>query len=321
MPRLPTQSSNQGVSVVIPTKDRARLLEQTLRSIGEQTLPASEVIVADDGSSDDTEQVIRAAGARAVRNPDGGWGPSAARNAGLSAASGAYVSFIDSDDLLHPRALERLHAALLARPGAPFAFGSALVARREQDGWSSEGVIMPNAVERTDLLCSLFARNSIPSGGALVDREVAVAVGGFDTRMVYAEDHAFWLSLARRGEPGYVPEIVCVHRRHGGNRWSPAMSPADERLIDVMAEEDERLAPCLPRRRGVQLCEVSIDSVHRRSPSELLAATSRLLLANPHRLQILLAAARHLWMRREGAGADGALLEHDSALRDWLATY
>jgi glycosyltransferase involved in cell wall biosynthesis len=320
MPRLPTQSSNQGVSVVIPTKDRARLLEQTLRSIGEQTLPASEVIVADDGSTDDTGAVIRSAGARHLRNADGGWGPSAARNAGLAAASGAYVSFIDSDDLLHPRALERLHAALHASSGAPFAFGCALVARRGENGWSSEGVIKPSPAESADLLCSLFARNSIPSGGALIEREIALEVGGFDTRMVYAEDHAFWLALALRGEPGYVPEIVCIHRRHGGNRWSPAMSPADERRIDVMAEEDGRLADCLPRRRGVQLCEVSIDAVHRRSPSELLAATRRLLLGNPHRLQILRAAARHLRMRRS-ARAEGAPLENDAALRDWLASY
>jgi glycosyltransferase involved in cell wall biosynthesis len=307
---------------VIPTKDRAQLLEQTLRSVSEQTLAASEVIVADDGSTDDTEAVIRAAGARHVHNPGGGWGPSAARNAGLSAASCEFVSFIDSDDLLHPLALERLHAALQALPQAPFAFGHALVARRDPGrGWSSEGVIRPTAGEREDFLRSLFVRNSIPSGGALVNRRIALDLGGFDTRMVFAEDHAFWLSLARRGEPAYVPEIVCIHRRHGGNRWSPAISPADERLIDVIAETDTRLTASLPRRRGVLLCEVSIDAAHRRSPRELAASVSRLLLRNQHRLQILRAAVKHFRMRRKGPGEDGAPLEDDAALRDWLATY
>ncbi|HEV3284215.1 MAG TPA: glycosyltransferase [Solirubrobacteraceae bacterium] len=321
MPRLPTQSSNPGVSVVIPTKDRARLLEQTLRSIAEQTVPASEVIVADDGSTDDTEEVIRAVGAVHLRNAQGGWGPSAARNAGLSAAAGAYVSFIDSDDLLHPRALERLQTAMTAKPEAPFAFGNGLVATRGEQGWTPEGVIRPTRVEREDLLCSLFARNSIPSGGALVNREIALEQGGFDTEMVYAEDHAFWLSLARRGQPAYVGEVVCVHRRHGGNRWSPAMSPVDERRIEVMADEDQRLAACLPRRRGVQLCEVSIDAIHRRSPGELLGATSRLLLRNPHRAQIIGAALRHLRLRR-GAGGEADLApEDEAALRDWLASY
>jgi glycosyltransferase involved in cell wall biosynthesis len=321
MPRPPSQSSIQGVSVVIPTKDRAQLLKQTLRSVGEQTRPASEVIVADDGSTDDTEDIIRAAGARHLRNAGGGWGPSAARNAGLSAASYEFVSFIDSDDLLHPRALERLYDALHAQPQAPFAFGHALIARRDAGGWSSEGVISPSADEREDFLCSLFVRNSIPSGGALVNRSIALDLGGFDTQMVFAEDHAFWLSLARRGEPAYVPQIVCIHRRHAGNRWSPAISPADERLIDVIAESDTRLTPCLPRRRGVQLCEVSIDAAHKRSPRQLAAAASRLLLRNPHRLQTLRAAAKHFRMRRKGTGEHGALLEDDAALRDWLATY
>jgi glycosyltransferase involved in cell wall biosynthesis len=320
MPGPPSHSSEQGVSVVIPTRDRARLLEQTLRSIGEQTLSPREVIVADDGSTDDTEDVVRAAGARHIRNAAGNWGPSAARNAGLAAASCELVSFIDSDDLMPPGALEGLHDGLAGRPGAPFAFGHALVARREDAGWSSEGVIRPSAQEREDFLCSLFVRNSIPSGGALVDRTVAAELGGFDTRMVYAEDHAFWLSLARRGEPAYVPEIVCIHRRHGGNRWSPAISPADEHLIDVLAEQDARLAPCLPRRRGVQLCEVAIDAVHKRSPRELAAAVARLLVRNPHRLEILRAAVHHFRMRRSPAER-GAPLEDDAALRDWLATY
>jgi glycosyltransferase involved in cell wall biosynthesis len=320
MPRPRSQSSDRGVSVVIPTRDRARLLEQTLRSVAGQTLPPREVIVADDGSTDETAEVSRAAGARHVRNAAGGWGPSAARNAGLAAASCELVSFIDSDDLMPPRALELLSDALDGRLEAPFAFGHALVARREDHGWSSEGVIRPSPKEREDFLCSLFVRNSIPSGGALVNRGIASELGGFDTRMVFAEDHAFWLSLARRGEPAYVPEIVCIHRRHGGNRWSPSISPADEHLIDVLAETDERLAPCLPSRRGVQLCEVTIDAVHKRSPRELLAAVSRLLVRNPHRLEILRAAVHHFRMRRSPAER-GAPLEDDAALRDWLATF
>jgi glycosyltransferase involved in cell wall biosynthesis len=320
MPRPPSQRADAGVSVVIPTRDRARLLEQTLRSVAEQTLPPREVVVADDGSTDDTEAVVRAAGARHVRNATGGWGPSAARNAGLAAASCELVSFIDSDDLMPPRALERLRGALAERPGAPFAFGHALVARRQDVGWSSEGVIRPSAQEREDFLCSLFVRNSIPSGGALVDRAIASALGGFDTRMVYAEDHAFWLSLTRRGEPAYVPEIVCIHRRHGGNRWSPSISPADEHLIDVLAESDARLAPCLARRRGVQLCEVAIDAAHKRSPRDFAAAIARLLVRNPDRIEIVRAAVHHFRMRRSPAER-GAPLEDDAALRDWLATY
>jgi glycosyltransferase involved in cell wall biosynthesis len=316
------ESSREGITVVIPTKDRAELLRQTLRSLEEQTLPATELLIADDGSTDETEQLVHAAGARYLRNPGGGWGAAGARNAGLRAAQCRYVAFLDSDDLLHPRALERLHAALAARPQAPFAFGNALAAFRDDaSGWISEGLIGPSGFELRDFLCNLYARNSVPSGGVLVHRELALELGGFDTRIVFIEDHAFWLSLARRGEPVYVPEVVCIHRRHTGNRMSPAVATGDDRFITDLAREDDRLVPCMPRRRGVQLCDISVDAFHRRSPRELSAAVMRLLVRGPGRLQVLRAAGQHFRMRRFSAAAGAALLEGDGELRDWLATY
>ena len=88
----------------------------------------------------------------------------------------------------------------------------------------------------------------------------------------------------------------------------------------MLAGQDARLAPCLPRRRGVQLCEVAIDAAHKHSPRALGAAVARLLVRNPHRLEILRAAVHHFRMRRSPAER-GAPLEDDAALRDWLATY
>ena len=245
-----------GVTVVIPTKDRAALLERTLRSVGEQSLAPSEVIIADDGSTDHTEKVVRAFGARYVPNERGDWGPAAARNEGMRLAHTRYVAFLDSDDLYHPLALERLHEALQRSESAPFAFGKGLAARREAGGWESEGVIAPRAEELRDFLCSLYARNSIPSGGGLVRRDTALELGGFDPRSVFAQDHAFWIRLARHGEPVYVPEIICIHRRHGGNRMSPTVAADYDRLITDLARQEPRLAHCVPRRRGVQLCEL-----------------------------------------------------------------
>jgi glycosyltransferase involved in cell wall biosynthesis len=316
------QSPRDGISVVIPTKDRAELLRQTLRSLREQTLRPAELIVADDGSTDDTEHLVRAEGASYLRNPEGGWGAAGARNAGLRAAECEYVSFLDSDDLLHPRALERLHEALRTRPQAPFAFGNALAAMRVgTGGWISEGLIGPSQFELEDFLCNLYARNSVPSGGVLVRREIALELGGFDTRIRFIEDHAFWLSLARRGEPIYVPEVVCIHRRHGGNRMSPALAVGDDSLLTGIAAEEQRVVPCLPRRRGVQLCDISIDALHRRSPSELSTAVWRLLVRGPRRLRVLRAAVAHWRMRRESAAAGATLLNADTELGGWLATY
>lgn len=172
-----TPGTTDGVTIVIPTQNRAQLLVQTLRSVDEQSLRAKAVIVADDGSTDATEQVALAAGARYIRNDNGDWGPAGARNAGMRAAATEYVSFIDSDDLLHPRALRRLREALDGQPQALFSFGCALAARRTPAGWQSEGLLGPRPWELDDFLCSLYARNSIPSGGTLVRRRPALELG------------------------------------------------------------------------------------------------------------------------------------------------
>jgi hypothetical protein len=320
MPATHTTSKAADITVVIPTQNRAELLTQTLRSVREQSLPPAAVIVADDGSSDDTERVVRTAGARYLRNDAGDWGPSAARNAGMRAAATEFVSFIDSDDLLHPRALERLYGALAGAADALFAFGRALAARRTPDGWESEGLLGPRPWELEDFLCSLYARNSVPSGGALVRRVAALELGGFDPRLVFAQDHAFWLTLARQREPVYLADVIYVHRRHTGNRMSPTVAAGYDPLITVVAQEDERLSRCIPRRRGVQLCELSIDALQRHSVQGLRAAAA-CLLRGSGRNEVLRAAATHWRTRREGAREGAALLTTDAELSDWLASY
>src|SRR5579875_3362544 len=202
-----------GVAVIIPTRDRAALLWETLRSVREQTYPPSEVIVVDDGSRDRTAEVAAEFGAQLLRNERGGWGPARARNAGAARAQATHLLFLDSDDLLVPDALERLSAALVGAPQAPFAFGRGLAARREAAGWRSEGVIRPADWEPATYRRRLYVTNVVPSGGALVVGERFHAVGGYDPRVVHSEDHHLWLRLSRLGMPDYVPRVVIVRRR------------------------------------------------------------------------------------------------------------
>lgn len=90
------------ISVIIPTYNRAHLIEQTLTSIVQQSYPPCEIIVVDDGSKDQTEAVVRHFGSavRYCRVKNGGQGP--ARNVGASLAKGSWLAFCDSDDLWHP---------------------------------------------------------------------------------------------------------------------------------------------------------------------------------------------------------------------------
>ena len=161
---LDAQGDGAGqVSVVIPTHNRAALLRETLRSVAGQDEPVAEVIVADDGSTDDTAALLDEFGAVHVRNPAGGWGPARARNAGLERVRTEYVAFVDSDDLWLPSAARVLRGALEANPHAPFAFGRGLSAIRTPSGWEQDGLIGMSHAEHANVRAALFVRNSVPS--------------------------------------------------------------------------------------------------------------------------------------------------------------
>jgi glycosyltransferase involved in cell wall biosynthesis len=100
------------VSVIIPTRNRAPLLRQTLRSVLDQSWPSVETVVVDEASEEDTAAVLKDFSDRIrVICHDTPKGPSAARNTGIDASSGAYVLFLDDDDLLHPSHIEELACA------------------------------------------------------------------------------------------------------------------------------------------------------------------------------------------------------------------
>lgn len=122
------------VSVIIPTYNRANLISQAIESVLQQTFSDFEIIVVDDGSTDDTEAAVKAYGDRVryVWTPNGGTGH--ARNVGMQHARGMYFTFLDSDDLLYPYALE-LQTRLLER------FPAVAMVCAEMTGFDDHGFV------------------------------------------------------------------------------------------------------------------------------------------------------------------------------------
>ena len=308
------------MTVVIPTRDRASLLSETLRSVREQTWPALEIIVADDGSRDSTAETVRTAGARHLLNPGGGWGPAGGRNAGLQEVRTPFVAFVDSDDLLLPSALAALREALTSAPAAPFAFGRAIIARHAAAGWVCEGLIAPARTEIKTLPASLLARNYVPSSGALVRTDDARAVGGFVANPTHNEDFYFWLHLALRGSPVHVPAIVSVYRIHAGNLWV-ASAGGDYDMVVALAGRHDVLAPGLPAHLGGRLVEHVADAVHRRRGWVLADGLRTLLALSPDRGATLRAAASSFRVRRSLYRAGIEAWTRQPELRDWLRAF
>lgn len=203
------------VSVVVPTLNRSRLLALTLQSIIGQVRVELEAIVVDDGSSDDTPEMLAGLGDPRVRvlRHDAPQGVSAARNRGIAEARGQWVGFCDDDDLWAPDKLARqLEAA----------------ADTELD-WVCAGHVDVTPQLRVvgggppasadEIMRLLPFRNVVPGGGSgvIVLRDALERTGGFDGRLHNTEDWELWLRLARHGPPAVVNEPVVAYRLHPRN--------------------------------------------------------------------------------------------------------
>jgi glycosyltransferase involved in cell wall biosynthesis len=254
------------ISVVVAAYNAAEWISATLGSIRDQTHVAHEIIVVDDGSTDNTAELVRSFGRRVgyVRRDHGG--QPAARNAGIRAATGHFIAFCDADDLWRPR-------KLAAQVGLLHAQGCAWVVC-DADWIDYDGkpvnVSMP-PLRQGDVLESLFLGNFIKSATPVVRRDVFGVVGYFneapDARI--GEDWDMWLRIAARYPLGVVREKLATIRLHADSML--ARSPLAERaqgLRDVAekaaALEPERLGPLKRRALAAIWHGAGVQSVRAR---------------------------------------------------------
>lgn len=204
------------VSVIIPTYNYARFVGQAIENALGQTLPPTEVIVVDDGSTDDTAIVLASFGDRIRVVWQQNRGVAAARNAGAALATGGLLAFLDADDLWLPRKLERQVARFQAAPD----LGLVHCGMEEID---ADGVALGQRLDglegriSTEML--LFRRGTVLGGGsgAVVARLVFEAIGGFDEQLSTSADWDLYYRIAAVSEVGFVPEILLRYRIHGAN--------------------------------------------------------------------------------------------------------
>jgi len=201
------------VSVVIPTYNRASIVGRAIRSVVAQTFGDWELVVVDDCSVDDTERVVQAFGDPRIRYlcHQRNSGPSVARNTGIRAARGTWVSFLDSDDEWLERKLES-EVDLIERRGERL--GLVYTGKILED--ENERVLMvriPSAEGK--VYEKLMGWDFIGSCSRVsVRKDVLDSVGGFDEACAPCEDWDLWLRVAKEAEVGCVRE--CLVKRHLG---------------------------------------------------------------------------------------------------------
>ncbi len=202
------------VSVVIPAYNAEAVIGDALRSVFAQTFRDFEVVVVDDGSTDDTVGVLEAigGGVRLLRQPNGG--PAAARNAGIAVTTAPFIAFLDADDEWFPAKLEMQTAYFAAYPEA--ALLHTATARAGDPRTSSAASMEPEPPSA--VFCDLFhTDHDINTLTVMVRREAVEEAGGFDERReVHVEDWDLWLRIAARHKVGYLPAPTAVRRPGGG---------------------------------------------------------------------------------------------------------
>lgn len=218
-------------SVIVPAYNREALIGATLEAIFAQTLKPTEIIVVDDGSTDQTANVAAGwAGCRVIRLPNGG--AANARHKGVLASSGKWLAFCDSDDVWRPNHLEALAAALQAVPDCGFAFSNFVHIQNDvwttrtkfedapADFWRSFSAAAPSVVASdTPIIGQVLRFQPIFQSCTAMSRKFYDDVGGYNPAFgrLPSEDLEFTLRCILRAPIAAVQEATVGIRRHPGN--------------------------------------------------------------------------------------------------------
>lgn len=212
------------MSVVIPAYNSAGYLRQSIESALAQTRRPLEVIVIDDGSTDDTREVARAYPVRYVyqSNRD----RAVARNHGARLATGRLIAFLDADDVWLREHLALSVAALEREPSAPLSASDYLLVDA-----SLRPIGQATKTSREQSLESLLVENSIATSAVVVRAGAFRAVGGFDESLEGSEDWELWLRLTALAPAVRVEAVTMLYRVHPASASSRALDALPERLF------------------------------------------------------------------------------------------
>jgi len=199
------------VSVIIPTYKRANLVSQAIESVLAQTYTDYEIIVINDGSPDNTKEVLDEFEDKITTIHQENQGVASARNAGIRAAQGRYIAFLDDDDLWLPNKLEKQIPYLESDPNIALVY-SDMFCFDEQgvfpDTWAKTNPTPPVVQPWI-----LFVRDFIPTPSVVVRRECLNEVGWFDGTVIPCEDYDMWLRIIEKWSVIGLKEPLVNYRR------------------------------------------------------------------------------------------------------------
>lgn len=204
------------VSVIIPNYNYARYVREAVDSVLAQTYPNIEIIVVDDGSKDESKEILQNYGDKIKLIFQKNQGVSAARNNGIRQSKGEFIAFLDADDAWLPQKVEKQVERFLSDDSC----GMVHVGVQDID---ADGKSLQTHLDGLEGDVShellLFMRPVILGGGSgiMIRREILKEIGGFDPRLSTSADWDVVYQVSNRYKVGFIGEILLKYRMHGSN--------------------------------------------------------------------------------------------------------
>jgi glycosyltransferase involved in cell wall biosynthesis len=283
------------VSVVIPTYNRRLLLERALASVFAQSRRDFEIIVVDDGSTDDTKAMVQASGE--VRYfCQANAGPAKARNTGIREARGDFIAFLDSDDLWHPDFLAVQTDVLEHHPKVALTCTASTVGNKEAKHFPRTQELFVG-----DFYFKLYNESFVRTPATVVRRECLDDVGYFNDAYRWCEDHDLWLRIAHKFPIAYVNRCLVSIGRHGDNLSRNVATALDEHLkiaIEVLEKNydpsriSERIYDARLAKRYLQFSQIYLT---RGDKAEAWDCLWRAIRTAPYSLRPYRYAVKSAW--------------------------
>ena len=208
----------QTVSIILPLFNGEKFIEETLLAVGGQSFSDAELIIIDDGSTDNSPEIIKnirdTSNAPILKNlkilTKKNGGVASARNYGINIANGKLLAFLDQDDIWLPDKLQK-QVEKMEKTGAVFCYTA--FSRFYSDG---KEIPKQNGYNhRKKTLRALISGNLfIPPSSVIVKKDIAEREGGFDSSLIPSDEWDFFLTILEKHEPAYCSEILVKFRSH-----------------------------------------------------------------------------------------------------------
>lgn len=300
MSGVPRSTATPRVTVVTSAYNAEAIIEPTVRSVLRQTFCDFEYVIVNDGSRDHTAEIIRrlmAADPRIRLIDQDNRGLAASRNRAVRESRGAYLAFLDHDDLWHPQKLALQAALLDTRPDVAVAscYSAVIDTDGTVIGWRLGGDA------NGDVYQEMLEWDMVSGGSVvLVRREALAAIGPSDESLTMRTDWDLWIRLARHYRFGTVPRILVGYRRSTSSvsRRYERFAEAGTRVLQNVLRDDPpfqaRYRYCLARDAFAVACLCTIDENPRlawRYLARALALTPAPVLAAPRRWAMVVVLA------------------------------